>query len=101
ELRASSWNAAAFMPENRMALTRDKLMNYLGQKLGIDVSEIDDDTPLYSSGIADSFSMVDMLIFIESEAGFKLDPTDVTLDNLDSVGRILNFVDTRTGRQLA
>ena len=81
-----------------MALTRESLIDYLHTKQGIDPSQIEsDDTELFSSGLLDSFSMVDLIMFIETEGGFKLNPTDVNLENLDSVGRILAFAQEQAG----
>ncbi|MGE5611057.1 MAG: acyl carrier protein [Bacillota bacterium] len=74
-----------------MALTRETLLDYLATRMGVDVAAVDDTTTLFSSNILDSFSMVDLIMFIESEAGVKMDVWDVTLDNLDSIGRILQF----------
>ena len=76
-------------------MTREALMTYLNDKMGVDTSSIADDTPLFSSNLLDSFSMVDLIMFVEKEGGVKLNPTDVNLDNLDSVGRILAFVGKR------
>jgi acyl carrier protein len=39
--------------------------------------------------------MVDLIMFVEDAAGFRLHPTDITLDNLDSIARILAFVEAR------
>ena len=75
-----------------MALTRETLINYLNTKMGLDTSQIDDQTPLFSSALLDSFSMVDLIMFLEQEANFKIEPWEVNLDNLDSVSRILQFV---------
>lgn len=75
-----------------MALTREGLIDYLQLKQGVDPSQIEsDDTELFSSGLLDSFSMVDLILFIETEGRFKMNPTEVNLDNLDTVGRILAF----------
>jgi acyl carrier protein len=71
------------------------LKNYLGDRMGLDTGDLADDTPLFSSNLLDSFSMVDLIMFIEKESGVQLNATDVSLDNLDSIGRILRFVDTR------
>ncbi len=76
-------------------MTRDSLRNYLKDRMGIDVSSLVDDTPLFSSNLLDSFSMVDLIMFIEEGSGVKLHPTDVSLDNLDSVERIFRFLDAR------
>ena len=76
-------------------MNSDSLMTYLGERMGLDTSSLTADTPLFSSNLLDSFSMVDLIMFIEKESGLKLHPSDVSLDNLDSIDRILRFVDAR------
>ena len=76
-------------------MNADSLMTYLGERMGLDTAALTADTPLFSSNLLDSFSMVDLIMFIEKESGLKLQPTDVSLDNLDSIDRILRFVDAR------
>ena len=44
------------------------------------------------AGLVDSFAMVDLVGFIETRCCAKMKPSDVNLDNLDSIGRILNYV---------
>ena len=39
--------------------------------------------------------MVDLIMFIENAAGLQVHPADVTLDNFDSIDRILAFVEAR------
>lgn len=75
-----------------MSLTYETLIEFLKNKMGVDTSDIEKDTKLFSSGILDSFSMVELVIFIEKSADIKLNPTDLRLDNLDSIERILNFI---------
>jgi acyl carrier protein len=74
-----------------MALDHAALLAYLQQSQGLNPAELDHDTPLFSSGLLDSFSMVDLIMFIEGSAGIQVAPTDVTLDNLDSLARILDY----------
>lgn len=74
-----------------MAMTRDALLEYMNQKLGVDTDTLTDDTPLFSSGLLDSFTLLEVVTFIESQAGVKMRPTEINLDNLDSVDRILAF----------
>jgi len=74
-------------------LTAEKLINYLIEEMGL--TDIDSNTLLFSSTLLDSFSMVDLIAFIERESEIKIAPTEVTLDNLDSVNRILAFVERR------
>ncbi|QEF99630.1 D-alanine--poly(phosphoribitol) ligase subunit 2 [Stieleria maiorica] len=78
-----------------MQIDRNEFLKYLDEKMGVDTSEIEGDTALFSSGILDSFSMVDVVMFIEKSAQTKLRPGEVNLENLDSVDRIINFIETR------
>ena len=78
-----------------MAFDRENLRRYLHEKQGLAPEDFEDDTLLFSSGLIDSFSMVDLIMFIEDTAGLRVHPADVTLDNFDSIDRILAFVEAR------
>jgi acyl carrier protein len=78
-----------------MALDRESLRRYLQENQGIQPEDFEDDTLLFSSGLIDSFSMVNLIMFIEDSAGLRVHPADVTLDNFDSIERILEFVGAR------
>ena len=79
-----------------MSLTRDALVEYLAEEAGADMDDVQDATPLFSSGLVDSFAMVDLLMFLEKHTGTKLGPEDIDLENLDSLERILAFAAART-----
>lgn len=74
-----------------MAVTREELLKYLGKKTRADLSKISDDAELFSSGMIDSFAMVDLLTWLEKKTGARVNPADLSMDNLDSVARILAF----------
>jgi acyl carrier protein len=80
-----------------MALTRTSLTEFLADTLGVDAAEIDEATPLFSSGLIDSEDMVELVFFIEGEEDFQFAPDEISLDHLDSVGHILKFVEARRG----
>lgn len=67
------------------------LRTFLEDELGADLAEVENDTLLFSSGIIDSFALVNMMMFLETEGGFRISPTEVNLENLDSIDRILAF----------
>jgi len=73
-------------------MTSQALITYMKDRLGVDTDGIEDSTPLFSSSLLDSFSIVELIAFIESTAGIKMDAWDVTLDNLDSIAQILRYV---------
>ena len=75
-----------------MAITTDKLVAFLEQELAVDTTNIEDTTPLFSAGIVDSFAIISLMTYLETESGISIDPVDVTLENMDSIQRIMNFV---------
>ena len=79
-------------------LTKESLIEQLEVHARDDLGDIDENTELFSSGLIDSFAMVELLVFLERHTGTKLGPEDIDLDNLDTIGRILKFVDSRKRR---
>jgi len=73
-------------------LDTTQIVDFLGNELGVDTSAISDETPLFSSGLVDSFSLVRLMVFLENAGRFRINPTDVSLENMDSIARIMRFV---------
>ena len=80
-----------------MSLTAEAIMEHLRDSSGVAIDGLTPDTLLFSSGLVDSFAMVDLVMFIETRCGSKMKPNDVNLDNLDSVGRILKYASKLAG----
>ncbi len=78
-----------------MTLTKDALLEYLQRHVRTDLRALGDDAPLFSTGVIDSFAMVELLLFLQSHTGAKLGPEDVDLDNFDSIARIMAFAAAR------
>ena len=74
-----------------MSLSQEQLVSHLRDDLNID-EPIDGETELFSSGLLDSVSMVSLITFIEEKTGATIQPADVTLENFDTVERILAYV---------
>ena len=79
-----------------MTITRQILVKHLENQFGLNTVEIGDKTLLFSDGFLDSLAVADLLMFIEEQSGFIVEPSEVTLDNLDSIERILTFVRRKT-----
>ena len=75
-----------------MASVKGLILRFMEDRLGIETIGVDEDTPLFSSGIIDSTGMADLIAFLEAETQVQFGPEDITLDNLDSIGRLLKFV---------
>ena len=56
---------------------------------------LQDDEPLITGGLIDSFSLVELALFIEQNFGVHLDDFELTADNMDTLASILAFVEAR------
>lgn len=74
-----------------MSVTHDSLVKYLAENFGVDAADLDGDTPLFTSGLLDSFSVGDVLMFIEERGNFTVEPEEVVPENLDSIDRIVAY----------
>lgn len=74
-----------------MNVTQDNLIRYMNDGLGIG-EIIEPETELFSNGLLDSVSMVNLIIYIEEQAKVVVQPSDVTLENFDSVSRIVQYI---------
>jgi acyl carrier protein len=81
-----------------MPLSKEVLLEFVTSSLGLDTAEVEEETPLFSSGLIDSKSMVDLILYIEREGEVSFEADDITLDHLDTISRILRFVDSRQGQ---
>lgn len=79
-----------------MSLTAEDLTEFLKSKANLD--DVQGDTPLFSSAALDSVSQLDLIMLIESKAGITINQADITLDNMDTVDKILAFVGRQTGQ---
>jgi acyl carrier protein len=53
---------------------------------------IDHDTPLFSSGLVDSFGVLEVIAFVEDTFAVTIDPARHELADLDTVGKIATLV---------
>lgn len=75
-----------------MSISRESLVKYLEDGLALQTETINDDTTLFSDGLLDSFSIGDLLLFLEEQGEFIVEPDEVVVENLDSINRILAYV---------
>ncbi len=62
-----------------------------------DDEEVVCDTPLISSGIVDSFSMVSLKVFLEKKYQIKLPDDEATPEAFDTVNSIIALVNKHLG----
>lgn len=51
--------------------------------------------PLISSGLIDSFSLVDLALFVEDKFGVHIDDTELNAQTFDSLDQLADLIDSR------
>lgn len=74
-----------------MTLTHETLIAFLKDSLNVEDS-IEPETELFSTGLLDSVAMMNVIGFVEEKARIEVHPGDVTLENFDTVERIVQHV---------
>lgn len=59
--------------------------------------EIKADEALISSGLIDSFSLVDIALFVEDEYGVHIDDTELNAETFDTLNELADLVLQRQG----
>lgn len=60
-----------------------------------DAADLADDVSLIDSGIVDSTGMLDVILFLEERYGIHVEDHETTPANLETIGRIADFVDRK------
>ncbi len=60
-----------------------------------DQSELNNDDSFLDQGILDSTGILEIIFFIEDEFGIKIRDDEMVPDNLDSVNRIVAFIERK------
>ena len=79
-----------------MAVSADDLMKHFEEDHYVEISEIDGDTPLFSSGLVNSFAMIDTMEFVEKALGRQMNPNDFTVSNMDTVNKIMAYITSQS-----
>ena len=80
-----------------MAELLERLKAFIAETYFRDASRpIGDDEPLVSSGVIDSFGLVDLSLFAENEFGARIDASDLGAGRADTVRQIRDLIVSRT-----
>ena len=75
--------------------TLEKIRALLAEQLDIDPAKITMDSDIMGDFEADSLDIVDMVMTLEDEFGIEV--PDDAIENLRTVGDVVNFVDSHKG----
>jgi len=79
---------------------QDQIASYIAAEILKDPGrEIAPDEPLISSGLIDSFSLVDLALFIEDTFGVRIDDAELTADVFDTLEQLTGLVQARQDPQ--
>jgi acyl carrier protein len=53
------------------------------------------DAPLISSGLIDSFSLIDLALFVEDSFGVHIDDTELTASTFDTIDQLAALIQSR------
>lgn len=76
------------MEETILEFIRTRFRAALGR------TTIDRDTRLFSSGIVDSFGVLELIAFLDDRFGVDIDPARHELDEFDTVSKMVALVTT-------
>ena len=57
--------------------------------------QIGPDEPLISSGLVDSFSLVDLALFVQDTYHVRIDDTELNADTFDSLNQLVELIRSR------
>ncbi len=72
------------------------LRDYLVNEARLDGTGLQPATPLFSSGALNSFAMIELVSYLETACNFRVKAREITLQNFDSIEKILAFVKKKT-----
>jgi acyl carrier protein len=73
--------------------TDDRIRQFITSNFYVaDASALTAETSLLDSGIVDSTGVLEIIAFLEGEMGIQVADEDMLPENLDSIGKIAQFV---------
>lgn len=78
-------------------MLKDKLRHYILENFlfSDDPSELGDDDSFMEKEIIDSTGILEVIEFLEEQAGITIEDEEMVPENLDSVNRIVRFVERK------
>ncbi len=73
-----------------------ELMTFIRDEVAVVDGDVAPDTDLLLSGLVDSLGVIRITQWIEDEMDVDVPPGDVTLENFQTVDRIVSYVATRS-----
>ncbi len=75
---------------------KTKLSQYIAKEILKNPKRvIKDDEAIISSGLIDSFHLVDLSLFVENEFGVRIDDSELNKETFDSIDQLAALIESR------
>jgi acyl carrier protein len=74
-----------------MPVTLNQVRSFLIETWSLDPAEVEDDAPLFTSGLLDSMSAVEIIVFVEKHLNKSIVRKELSLDDLDTIEDIVRL----------
>ena len=75
--------------------TADRLLAFINAEISVGPEPIAVETDLLLTGAVDSLGVVRITQWLEDELGFEVDPVEVTLENFQTVSRMVAYAQSK------
>ncbi len=80
---------------NKQEIIQKLQTGIANQILNLPQKKIDSQEPLISSGLIDSFSLVDLAMFVEDTFNVRIEDTELNTDTFDSLDQLADIILSR------
>lgn len=82
------------MTEQLIAELEEKIVSQILKQAG---RHIDKDEPIISSGLIDSFNLVDVALLVEDTYGVRISDTELNAATFDTLAQLADLIEQRGG----
>ncbi len=75
----------------------ERLVAFINAEISISPDPIEVGTDLLLTGAVDSLGVVRVTQWMEDELGFEVDPVEVTLDNFQTITKMVAYAESKMG----
>ena len=72
---------------------KDRILELIAEQFHVDVNDLDEDTSFMDDLNVDSIELLELVMSIEDD--FDLEISDEVLENLETVGDVLDYIDSQ------
>lgn len=82
------------MTDTKESIT-ERLVAFINAEIAVSADPIEPETDLLITGAVDSLGVVRVTQWLEDELGFEVDPVDVTLENFQTVSKMVSYASAK------